>query len=60
MGKSHRRYNELLDEYLKNPEKIDEAHAASTKKAEEQATNKKRAGILQNINWEQPIGKIAK
>lgn len=60
IGQGHRKYNELLDEYLKNPDKIDQAHQASTNRAQAEESRQNISGIIYNINWDSPAGVIAK
>lgn len=60
IGKGHRRYNELLDEYLKKPEKIDEAHQASTNRAQAKSSKQNLSNIIDSLDVNSPIGSIAK
>ena len=60
IGEGHRRYNELLDEYLKNPEAIDEAHEASTVRAERESQRQSMSSAIDGLDWNSPVGTIAK
>lgn len=60
IGQGHRRYNELLDEYLKNPEAIDQAHEASTEKAERESKKQSMSSTIDGLDWDSPVGTIAK
>lgn len=60
IGQGHRRYNELLDEYLKNPEKIDQAHQASINNAEAKNSRQNLSSTIDGIDWNSPAGTIAK
>lgn len=60
IGQGHRRYNELLDEYLKNPEKIDQAHQASVNNAEAKNSRQNLSSTIDGIDWNSPAGTIAK
>lgn len=60
IGQSYRKYNELLSEYLNNPEKIDKAHSNSINRADQQSSDKNRAEINQGINWNTSAGNIAR
>ena len=59
IGQGHRRYNELLDEYLKNPEAIDQAHEASTEKAEKESKKQSMSSTIDGLDWDSPVGTIA-
>lgn len=60
IGKGHRRYNELLEEYLKNPEKIDEVHQASTDRAQAESNRRSLASTTDGVDWNGSSGAIAK
>ena len=60
IGQGHRKYNELLDEYLKNPEKIDQAHQASVNRAQAKDSKQNLSGAIDGIDWNSPAGTIAK
>lgn len=54
IGKSYSRYNELLEEYLSNPSKIDEAHTNAKRKSAEARVNKRRAEKTQQLSEKTP------
>lgn len=60
IGENYEEYNRLLTEYTKNPEKIDEAHAASTAAAEAESRRNKTAKTIQNIRFKDKTGATAK
>ncbi len=59
IGNSHRKYNELLDEYLKNPKGIDQAHENSINAATQQQSSNRMNQTINGIDWNAPIGSIA-
>lgn len=60
IGQGHRRYNELLDEYLKNPERIDQAHQNSINSAQAEHSRQSISNTANGINWNSPAGTIAR
>ena len=60
IGEAYSKYDKLLDEYKKNPEKIDQAHARTDAANETHITNKAAKTIAERFNWDASIGEIAK
>lgn len=60
IGESYTKYNELLEEYLKNPEKIDKVHSEMTNRATINTNNRAAATISERFDWEAPVGTIAR
>lgn len=60
IGQGHRKYNELLDEYLKNPEKIDQAHQASENRTQSESSRQNLSNTIDGVDWNSPVGTIAK
>ncbi len=60
IGQGHRKYNELLDEYLASPGKIDQAHQASATKAQARDSKQQLSSTIDGVDWSSPAGTIAK
>ena len=60
IGEAYSKYDKLLDEYKKNPEKIDQAHAKIDAANETHITNKAAKTIAERFNWDASIGEIAR
>lgn len=60
LGESYGKYNSLLEEYLKNPEKIDQAHnRIDTNNANKNAKKISNA-LVERFDWNAPVGSMAK
>lgn len=60
IGLARRKYNQLLEEFRKNPEKITKAHEVSERKSRNKRAKTAAQAILNNFNWNAKIGEIAK
>lgn len=60
IGEGHRRYNELFDEFIKTPSKIETAHQQSEDIAQQTRSRSTLQETSNKINWDAPVGAITR